>query len=305
MRIAALAVLLSTVSMSAMALDTPQPGGADPHMRTVAYNPLNRTVLIGELTRQTTITFGPTENIARVVFGNPDAGLWEGPDPKDIHDQALKNNLPLWPLKTDPTNMQVTTILPDQSQRIYQFSLMAKEPDVSGGDDPSVTFGLMFTYPAEAKQKAIAEWQARQMVKANAVAKDRLRVDSFYGVRNWNYISRPNVGWRTQGWPRPEVSDAGMITEFRFKGNVSEPAIYIVDHPGEDIQKCGPGGTERLAPFSDKNDLKEVQKVAQHFRLRLGAAVMEVCNLAYDPVGQNPMTGTISPAVVREVKHAK
>lgn len=301
MRAAALTVLLSASAFPALALDTPQPGGADPHMRRVAYNPLNRTILIGELTRQTTITFSPAERIGRVVFGQPEADIWEGPDPKDIKDQALQNNLPLWPLKTDPTNMQVTTLLPDGSQRIYQFSLMAKKPDTDGADDPSVTFGLIFTYPAEVKQEAIAAWQARKGSAAKEVAKARLAVDVFYGERNWRYTARPNVAWRENGWPKPDVSDNSQLTAFRFEGNVPTPAIYIVDRAD-----CGPGGNERLAPFSDKDDIKVVQTTAQHFRLRLGDAVLEVCNNGWDAgIGRNPGTGTVSPSVIRQVLSTK
>lgn len=300
MKPAALAAILSLASVPAMALDVPQPGGADPHMRQVAYNPMNRTLLVGEVNRQTTITFATTERIVRVVFGSTDAGIWDGPDPKDIANQGLQNNLPLWPLKTDPTNMQVTTLLPEGGQRIYQFALTAKTPDADGGDDPNVTFGLIFTYPAEVKKEAVAAWQAKREVATKEVAKARLAVDVFYGERNWQYIARPNKMWIAAGWPKPDVSDNGQLSAFRFRGLVSEPAIYIVDTP-----ECGPGGNERLAPFSDKDDLKVVQATAKHFRLRLGDAVAEICNQHYDPVGQSPGTGTTSPNVFREVVVSK
>jgi type IV secretion system protein VirB9 len=288
-----------------MALSVPPPGAADRHIRTVAYDQFNRTVLVGEIGRETTVTFAQNERIGRVVFGQPEAELWDGPDPKDIKEQPLQNNLPLWPLKIGATNMQVTTSLPDGSQRIYQFALFAKAPDTDGQDDPDVTFGLIFTYPEAVKQEAAAAWKAKKeaagAASSKATAKARLAVDVFYGERNWSYVARPNKAWVAQAWPKPEVSDNGQLTAFLFKGNVAEPAIYIADNP-----ECGPGGVERLAPFADQSGMKIVQTTAQHFRLRLGDAVMEVCNRAWDSgVGQNPGTGTTSPNVTREVVTAK
>jgi type IV secretion system protein VirB9 len=296
MRVAILTIAVCVGIGPAMALSVPPPGAADPHIRTVPYDQMNRTVLVGEIGRETTITFGAGERIGRVVFGQPDAELWVGPDPKDVKDQALQNNLPLWPLKIGSTNMQVTTALPDGSQRIYQFALFAKVPDSNGGDDPDVTFGLIFTYPQVVRQEAVTAWKARKAEADKAAAKARLAVDVFYGERNWSYVARPNKTWVANAWPKPDVSDNGQLTAFRFQGNVAEPAIYIVDTP-----LCGPGGHERLAPFADQDGLKVIQATAQHFRLRLGDAVMEVCNLNFDPVGQNPGTGTTTPNVTRQV----
>jgi type IV secretion system protein VirB9 len=304
MRATILAAVLSAGVGPAMALSVPPPGATDPHIRTVAYDQMNRTALVGEIGRETTITFGADERIGRVVFGQPEAELWLGPDPKDVQAQALRNNLPLWPMKVGRTNMQVTTTLPDGSQRIYQFALVAKNPDSDGGDDPDVAFGLIFTYPQQVKQEkqqeAAATWKARKADADKAAATGRLAVDVFYGERNWSYVARPNKVWVANAWPKPEVSDNGQLTAFLFQGNVAEPAIYIVDTPA-----CGPGGQERLAPFADQDGLKVVQTTAQHFRLRIGDAVMEVCNRNFDPVGQNPGTGTTTPNVVREVVTTK
>ena len=234
----------------------------------------------------------------------PEAELWEGPDPKDIEKQPLQNNLPLWPLKIGATNMQVTTTLPDGSQRIYQFALFAKAPDTDGQADPDVTFGLIFTYPEVVKQEAVAAWKARRAAAdaaaAKATAKARLAVDVFYGERNWAYIAAAK-----QGMDRERVAQAGGERQRPANGvssrKCAEPAVYIVDAPA-----CGPGGGERLAPFDDRNGMKIVQTTAQHFRLRLGDAVMEVCNQNWDSgVGQNPGTGTTSPNVTREVVTAR
>ena len=111
---------------------------------------------------------------------------------------------------------------------------------------------------------------------------------------------RANPAWRANSWPKPEVSDNGMLTAFSFVGNIPTPAVYSVS-----TSDCGPGGTETQMSFSDRRDLKIVASVAQHWRLRLGDAVAEVCNNAWDGgVGQNPGTGTISPEIVRTVRQA-
>ena len=167
-------------------------------------NQMDRTVLVGEIGRETTVTFAANERIGRVVFGAPEAELWEGPDPKDIEKQPLQNNLPLWPLKIGATNMQVTTTLPDGSQRIYQFALFAKAPDTDGQDDPDVTFGLIFTYPEVVKQEAVAAWKARRAAAdaaaAKATAKARLAVDGSM-ANETGLISRGQTrhGSRTRG----------------------------------------------------------------------------------------------------------
>jgi type IV secretion system protein VirB9 len=307
MRKMLLASVFGIVAGSAFALDTPPAGKLDPHIRIVPYSQFNIVNLVGEIGRQTTITFDKDEQILRVVMGNADDDVWEGPPPEELKNQPLKNNLPLWPQKAAPTNMQVTTLLPDQSQRVYQFHLSARTQDTAGGDDPDAVFGLIFTYPEQERAKAAAAataaYRARNAIQQEAIAKARLDVDPFYGVRNWEYIARPNQAWRNAGWPKPEVGDNGQVTSFLFQGNVARPAIFIVDSADRaDKTHCLPGGEERKAPVSESHGLTIVQTTAIHFRLRLNEAVMEVCNLKYDPVGQPPGTGTTSPDVIREVR---
>jgi type IV secretion system protein VirB9 len=309
------AAVMTSMACSAMALETPQ-AGPDAHIRTVPYSQFNIVDLVGEVGRETTVTFGPGEQIARVVLGSPDADIWEGPGPDEIKNQPLQNNLPLWPRTQAVTNGQVTTIIADGTQRIYQFRLSAVAADASGSDNPAATFGLIFTYPEQAKtaakENAAAAAQQRKAARDEQEAKAmkaRLMVDPFYGQVNWQYIARPNALWRSQEWPKPDVSDNGWITAFRFQGNVSEPAIYIVTHPDpadrDPRNGCLPGGEERLASFTNKDDRKLVQTTARHFRLRLGDSVMEVCNQNYNAVGQVPGTGTTSPDVVRNVVSAR
>ncbi len=290
MRSLALAALLSAGIGPALALSVPPAGASDPHIRRVATI---RWTGLSWSARSAARQRSPSQRtnaLAGWCSARPKPSCGKVPIRRTSRT-PLQNNLPLWPLKIGATNMQVTTTLPDGSQRIYQFALFAKAPDTDGQDDPDVTFGLIFTYPEVVKQEAVAAWKARRAAAdaaaAKATAKARLAVDVFYGERNWAYIARPNKAWIANAWPKPEVSDNGQLTAFLFQGNVAEPAVYIVDAPA-----CGPGGGERLAPFDDRNGMKIVQTTAQHFRLRLGDEVMEVCNQNWDSgVGQNPRDG--------------
>ena len=265
---------------------SPLPGKQDAHVRTTAYSPYDRTLIVGVIGRSTTITFGPTERIERVTFGSEDPP-WEGPDPSKVGNAPLRNNLPLWPLKTGRSNMQVTTLLPNGDERLYQFALVVHDSPTGDKDDPAATYGLIFTYPQDAHQAAVQAARIRQVDARQKVAAERLATDYWYGDRNWHYVAQG----KDRGIAPLEVSDNGWLTAFRFPGNTEVPAVYIVDNTG----------AERLAPFEMKDDVMVVQTTAAHFRLRLGEQVLEIYNRGYDPVGQNPGTGTTSPDVVRNV----
>lgn len=290
MRLAALLLAGTVIAGPAFALESPPNGTQDAHIRSVAYSALNRTLLMGELHRSTTITFGPQEKIMRVTFGDDTA--WQGPDPKEVANAPLGNNLVLWPQKTSPTNMQVTTILPgDGGQRVYQFALSAVDEPADGSDDARATFGLIFRYPAQERAAKAAAWHkradARKAKQAADAAKVQLAADYFGGPLNWRYTAKGDRS--VAPW---EVCDNGQFTAFRFPGNQQTPAIYAI----------GADGTEQIAPFTVRDDEVIVQRTAREFRLRLGGAVLNVYNLGFNPFGFNPGTGTASPSVVRELR---
>jgi len=289
MRLAAALAIALGLAGPALALDTPVPGTRDPHIRTAAYDAYDRTLLVGVVGMATTVTFGAQERIQRVTFGSV-SDPWQAPDPSKGGGSAYKNNLPLWPRKAGHGNMQVVTGLPDGTERLYQFDLVARDPGAAGEGDPDATFGLIFTYPEDIRQAAAAAAAERRKAIAASVARDRLKTDVFYGKRNWRYVAQG----KDRALAPAEVSDNGRLTAFRFPGNTEAPAIYVV----------GPNG-ERLAPFIVLDDLIVVQETAAHFRLRLGDEVLEIYNRAFDPAGQKADTGTTSPGVVREVVQGK
>jgi type IV secretion system protein VirB9 len=85
------------------------------------------------------------------------------------------------------------------------------------------------------------------------------------------------------------VFDDGKETSFRFAGNREVPAIYLI----------ASDGSETLASKDVRGELVVVHATAREFRLRKGGDVLCVYNEAFDPVGVNPGTNTMSPNVAR------
>ena len=93
-----------------------------------------------------------------------------------------------------------------------------------------------------------------------------------------------------------EVSDNGETTAFRFPGNTRQPVIY----------QMTPDGKEQIAATSRcGNDIVIAHGTAAGWRLRMGGEVVDIWNVGFDAVGQNPFTGTTSPEIVRTIRSPK
>ena len=274
------------------------------------YSPLRRTEIIGVIGQPTTITFPPGESVYRVVqTGKPDkngaladAG-WQGASPAEIKGTPLGNNLTLWPVMPGDSTMTVITMSSAGAQKVYPFRLLAR-PDIDGAADaPGVVLNLIFKggaapVPASAaagEGASVRPWTARRKAKqaAQAAAEERLRTDAFNGADgSCHYLAK---GRRpTPIEPRCPM-DNGQWTLMRFPGLSEKPAVYVV---GED-------GGERLARQHGAGDFVVVEEIAPHFRLRLGADVLDIINTAYDPAGKPTGTGTTAPTVERDLLQAK
>jgi type IV secretion system protein VirB9 len=307
---------------AAAAIEYPPPGRDDPNMRTAAYKPGQRYLIVGVLRHETTIKFGKTEIVARVSFG--DADVWEGQ--KAEGQRAPKNSITIWPLRVDLTNMVVTTELPDGSENTYHFAMLAHDPaklppssaactpallaalpDCASlqAEDPSAIYGLTFTYPADEKAAAVVAFrQARQNVDTNK-AIDRLKVDFFYGERNWRYVA---MGDRRIA--PTEISDNKWMTGLRYPGTLSMPAVFWL----------GPDGSERSIVFERLDDVAIAKVRARVFRVRQGLSVLDLYNcdglpsevcfaaakdvtafaaIPFADTGPDPRTGTTTPNVLR------
>lgn len=268
------------LSRPALALQEPVPAPRDPRVRTVVYDEMNVVRLSGTVLASTQVVFSPDEEITQVAVG--DAQAWiVAPTGNLLFVKPAEERA--------PTNMQVVTRRPDGSRRSYQFELRARSGGVERGEAGAV-FKVQFRYPTDERAAAAARAAEARGASAARAASDRLDVDHFYGPRNWRYSARGSAAVEPL-----EVSDNGRLTAFRFPGNAEVPVIYAV----------APDGSEAIAPRTVRGELVLVHATAAQFRLRRGAEVLCVFNHAFDPVGRNPGTGTVTPEVSRGVRRPR
>jgi type IV secretion system protein VirB9 len=294
---------------SLLALPVYAAAHAEQAVRVEAYEPQKRTALVLQKGRVTNVTFSVMERIKRIVSVDPGPVSTIGKD--DKNQEALINNLPLFGQSLGSTNLVVITVSPDGMERAYLFTIRVVPEIKEGEENPEATFSLSFTYPKERTpaqqqqlQQAVA-WRQKQMaVKAREVADARLSADVFYGPQNFRYLAQG----RFHEIAPIEASDNGRLTAFRYPGNLGHPAVFVVQDETAGIPAvCATGrSTDNDAPEQSvqsmvQGDLIVVQRTAAHFRLRTADKVVEVYNCGYDPIGQNPGTGTSSPDVVRKV----
>lgn len=295
---------------AAHALQYPQPAipldrGGDPHVQIAHYDPVEPVLVVGAPGRPLTITFGSDETIVNAHLPTDTYG----PDGKAIQapwmglsDKDQKGNvLPLWATRAGRSNIQVVTQTADHETRVYQFVMVVlpQQPDdclltsqqlLADCDDPRMTNGLSFVYPANHKVDKTAVQSAAQtrLGKEKLAGEERLRTDIFYGPRNWKYVIKGNPE-AVQSLAPDQISDNTQVTGLLYLGNRKAPALYVVE--AGDVER-------QVSPAPDK-DLLLFYETAHHWRLRKGTQVADIYNVGFDPIGVNPQTGTISPSVVR------
>ncbi len=275
-------VLLASCALAgpALAVQDPHAGRFDARVRTVTYNPLNVVRVIGGTFASTEVIFAAGETITQVAIGDADGWLV----------LPAGNLLFLKPVEVrTPTNAQVVTRRPDGFLRSYQLELVARAASQDHAAE-GVQLVVAYAYPGDARQAALAERAKAAAGADEQLAQSRLAVDLFYGPRNWRYTAQGASAVQPL-----EVSDNGRLTAFRFPGNQTLPTIYTV----------APDGQETIVPYTMRDDLAVVSATAREFRLRYGNDVLRVFNLGFDPIGQNPGTGTTTPEVQRSVREAR
>lgn len=262
---------------AARAEQAPKPGGFDPRVQLVAYNPLNVVRIVGCPTNSTQITFATGEEITQVAIGDAEAWL----------AQPAANMLFLKPTEVRAaTNAQVVTRRPDGSLRSYQLRLVAEQ---GGEGTDSAMYAVHFRYPQDER----AEHAARRAQAAERArerdAQVRLAAAWAEGPRNWRYVAQGSATLEPA-----EVSDNGRQTAFRFPGSRRVPVIYAV----------APDGAEAIVPATMTGDTAIVQTTARAFLLRDGREVLRIVNRGFDPAGRDPGTGTGMPGLTRSVRSA-
>jgi type IV secretion system protein VirB9 len=273
---------------AAFANQLPQHGALDSRMRTIAYNPGQVVHLSTEIGATLVVGFSDRETVDAVA------------ETDTTHLSAMPKGNYLFFRPTAALTLQpvvVLTTLPDGQRRRYVFEVeTVATPSMSNGTG-GVYYSVQFTYPAdiaaaEAAKAAAAERAKQDAARVAELARTQSLLkrpvnDPALADRNWHYVARGD-----RSLTPIAVFDNGYSTVFRFPENERIPAIFVIN----------PDGREATAPYSVSGGYAQVGLTAREFRLRDGNTVLEVFNLAYDTMGKNPVTGTVSPDVQRQVK---
>ncbi|MDD2794624.1 TrbG/VirB9 family P-type conjugative transfer protein [Acidocella sp.] len=266
----------------------------DTRMRLVAYNS-GQVVHLSTIVGATmVVSFGSNETVTAVA------------ETDTIHLAAVPKGNYLFLKPSAPLALQpviVLTQLPDGQLRRYVFEIeTVSDPSTANGAD-GVYYAVQFTYPAQeaaaAAAKAAAE--AAQVAKLNAQAEaeaqtqatndimDSERNNPYVGPRNYRYVAQGD-----HSLAPVSVWDNGYSTVLTFPGNTAIPSIFIIN----------PDGKEATATYSVHGNTVEIDQTTREVRLRYGGTVLNIYNLGYNTVGNNPGTGTVSPDVTRTLSSA-
>ena len=276
------------LSVPAFANQLPQHGEFDSRMRYVAYNPGQVVHLSTEIGATLVVGFSEKESVDAVA------------ETDTVHLSAMPKGNYLFFRPTAALALQpvvVLTTLPDGRHRRYVFEVETVTTPTMANGSTGVYYSVQFTYPfdiaaEDAAKAAVAEKARQDAAKAAEQARTLALLkqpenDPALADRNWRYVARGDHSLTPIA-----VFDNGYSTVFRFPENERIPAIFVIN----------PDGKEATAPYSVSGGYAQVGMTAREFRLRDGNTVLEVFNLAYDTMGKNPATGTVSPDVQRQVK---
>lgn len=294
-------LIAAVVSSVALAAEDPRPGRLDSRMRMIAYDPNQVFHLSTAAGATLVIGFAADETVTQVAVT----------DSKDLKASPAKNYLFL--KSQQPLSLQPVIVLTENSHgrlRRYVFEVAMVDPQSLANGEKAIYYSVQFTYPADAEaarraqeladaQQATVDAQKAAAAAESRAAADELKLahkdmesqarDPQAGPRNWKYVAQGDRSILPL-----EVFDNGFSTVFRFPGNVRVPSVFVVN----------PDGKEATPNYAVKGTLVQVDSTARQWRLRDGDTVLCIWNLAFDPVGNNPGTGTTSPNVVRDVKEA-
>jgi type IV secretion system protein VirB9 len=271
---AAVLTLAAATAAPAIAEETPRGGHADPRITAVDYDPQQVVRIVGVIRTATQVRFSPQETILHVALG--DSSGWEVAPARDVlfaKPVALKS----------PTNLLVTTELPDGSTRHYAFELSSRA-GAANRASPNTFFVVQFRYPADEKARLQKALSAQAQALEARIVQLKLDRGVLEGPRN--------LAYELQGSPAiapSEVTDNGRFTVLRFPGGQAMPAAYSV----------APDGTEGLAPFDVRGEFLVLHLTAAQLRLRRGREVLCIFNRAYQPAGAPTGTATSAKDVDR------
>jgi type IV secretion system protein VirB9 len=260
----------------AHALDMPRAGPSDPRIKVVDYDPWAVVKVTGVFRTATQIVLAEDETILHVALG--DTSGW------DV--AAEKNILFVKPKAArGPTNLIVTSGRAGAT-RTYTFELSTRAGS-AGRQTADTVFGLRFRYPADETARAATVTSAEAAALERRVVDLKLDRAVLEGGRNLAYEVQGASALQPS-----EVSDNGRFTVLRFPANQPVPTLYEV----------GSDKAESLVPFDVRGEFVVVHAVVRELRLRRGREVLCIFNIAFEPYGRNPGTGTAAADVVRTDK---
>ena len=298
------AFALLAFASPAIALE--QPTGdknADKRVCDVVYNPSDVVDVKATVGEAITIMFRASERIDYVSAS----------DTAHLKQAETKGSSVLWLKATEPMQPQpisVVTLQEDGSLRNYMLQWSASAPVSSAparvamtGDAQAVVdvvapqvsqthpcYLIRFDYPSDdkaAKDKAArAQWVGWQQKKAEIALRQQ---QAQTAAHNLHYVGQGDASIGPT-----EIFDDGFSTWLRFPGNLRVPTVFTVTPDGKESQLVG--------QTTEDNGLIKLHGVYQQLRLRDGLLVLCVFNQAFNPLGNDPATGTTSPAVTRDLR---
>jgi type IV secretion system protein VirB9 len=278
-------------SRCALAEQLPVGDAYDTRMRLVAYNSGQVVHLSTVVGATMVVSFGADETVTAVAEADT------------LHLAALPKGNYLFLKPSAPLALQpiiVLTQLPGGQLRRYVFEFATVVDATTADGTDGVYYAVQFTYPAEeaaaAAAKAAAE--ATQVAKLNAEAATQAQLTAandimtsemtnpYTGPRNYRYVAQGD-----HSLAPVSVWDNGYSTVLTFPGNTAIPSVFIIN----------PDGKEATATYSVHGNAVEIDQTTREIRLRYGGTVLNIYNLGYNTVGNNPGTGTVSPVVTRTV----
>ena len=241
--------------------------GADRRIRVVRYSADRVYRLRGYVGYEIDLQFALRERVRGIGVG----------DAKGITFGAAKNNLFIKPRAAHvSTNLTVLT-----NRRTYLFAYTAG-PAPAGRGIHDAVYAMRFEYThVRAQRRVLAARRARVNEALGAAAK--------LAPRNYDYwycgasSLKPVAAW-----------DDGVETHLTFGARADLPAVFVRNADGSDS----------LVNFNVESGTMIVQRVAKRFILRRGILTGCVVNEAFAGSGRRLASGTLSPDVLRALRHA-
>ena len=141
-----------------------------------------------------------------------------------------------------------------------------------------------------------AKWRPRLSKEEEEKADELIRTQAFNRADGCHYhAARQEPEQHHAALPDGQRAMDAVPLPWTVEGN---SAVYVGSCE-EDHDE------ERLARQHEAGDYVVVEEIAPRFCLRLGPDVLDIINDKYDPVGNQPDTGTAIPAVQRDLIQAK